>query len=198
MADYAFDVFISYRRLTDMTDFVVKVLKPRLEAKLRTLGGRGALYLDEEDDSGAPVAGILQRLQASALLLGVWAPAYEQSAWTLAEWESMALRESAVKSAGWTGPPLVLPICLATRHLKPGVIKRGDLELQCRHNFCPWTSAYHWPDKYCHWQAFDEAIDQLAHDILDRLDKVPPFRPDFPLADVKAMKPAPIPFPGRS
>src|SRR5262249_29189542 len=102
MADYVYDIFISYlRRDRTHKEWLEKTFKPLFEDRVRQdiaeLCGRAPekeLFIDEEGiDTGERITDKLRYgLKHSRCLVGLWSPLYFHSRWCTAEWRSFANR----------------------------------------------------------------------------------------------------------
>src|SRR5262245_22805354 len=114
MMDYTYDVFISYRRSRNRSEWLIDHFLPIFDEYLRNeiieqcARSPRKIFFDQaeinpalrqfEDTSGIE-PGVQWRtalgvaIQQSCCMVGVWSPDYFYSKWCLAEWESFRMRE---------------------------------------------------------------------------------------------------------
>ena len=94
-ADYAYDVFFSYKRHSLTLDWTRGVYR-RLELWLSEELNRPAqMFVDEAsiDTGDRWPEGLRQALKLSKCMACVWSPSYFQSNWCVSEWQSFRERE---------------------------------------------------------------------------------------------------------
>jgi len=103
MSDYAYHVFISYRRVRPFTEWLEQIFLDVFKGELaEELGEEPRLFWDKEEiPTGATWSDILKEgLRRSCCLVPIWSSQYFRSAWCVSEWKSFAKR----------GPQLIVPI----------------------------------------------------------------------------------------
>jgi hypothetical protein len=109
--DYLYDVFISYRRVGMIHTFNEQYFYPLLDGYLQLYGRR--VYSDFKTKEGeAWPAAIADALLRSRIMVALVAPVYFDSAWCLAEWQTMLARQAQILKVQPQAGPLVLPIRL--------------------------------------------------------------------------------------
>jgi hypothetical protein len=100
----------------------------------------------------------------SRILLPVLTPAYFTSPWNVAEWRTFEMRESV------SDTPLIVPVALRSSERYPPYA-------QTRQFF----NATEFPARTSDWTSDHlRNVRSLAEQIARMLERVPPFRPDFP------------------
>jgi hypothetical protein len=133
-----------------------------------------------------------QRIRSSALLLAIWSADYFRSDWCMAEWQSFRERERALGLFGTNHPQgLVYPV----RYADGDYFHPEALLAQCNRDF----SALNYPDDAFRLSAkyieFDQAVQDMAQDLVHRLNAVPTWRADFPIVEPGALPPITFPRP---
>ncbi len=114
MADYEYDVFLSYRRANDWPRFVRDHFLPKFKHWLdTTLGRSSSVFFDAQDiEAGEswPYR-LADALAHSRIMVCLWSKEYFSSRWCAAELSHMlARRQSLTNSLG--PPPLILAIVI--------------------------------------------------------------------------------------
>jgi hypothetical protein len=108
---YTHHVFLSYRRLPDISNWVREVLGPKLQFNLgEALDGEEArVFWDTEDIAAGDLwwNRIEHALRGSCCLVPIWSPSYFRSAYCVAEWLTFRGRGAA---AGLADSELVVPV----------------------------------------------------------------------------------------
>lgn len=186
---YEFDIFVSYRRTDTIGRWVKNHLVPRLDSRLNQVAPYPIrIFCDFQMADGVNFpAELKQRIKTSSLLLGVWSADYFRSKWCMAEWESFRARQKQLGlfSDNHT-QGLVYPI-----RYSDGEYYHSEAQLvQCQKDF----SHLNYPDdvfkqspKYLE---FDDLVRQMAEDLVVRLNDVPTWSADFPIAELPVLAPA--------
>ena len=188
---YDYDIFVSYRRSPNIGTWVKKYLVPRLQSRMDEVAPRQIkVFCDYKMQDGTNwPAELSNRVRSSSLLLTIWSADYFRSAWCMAEWQSFRDRERRLglfSDANTLG--LVYPLRYADgRHFHP------DAQLTlCRKDF----SLLNYPDdvfrESAQYLQFDALVRDVAQELVDRLDTVPPWRDDFPVNEPSALPPVVI------
>lgn len=191
---YEYEIFLSYRRSSTVGLWVRNHLKPRLEARLDEVGPEVVRICGDFDiESGARWPDELKHnLRVSGLWLSVWSADYFRSSWCMAEWRSFREREQMLGLFSSGRPQgLIYPIRYADgEHFHPEALLS-----QCNKDF----SRLNYPDdvfrhspKYIE---FDEIVQQMAQELVRRLQSLPPWRADFPIVEPAPLQAASIPRP---
>ena len=170
---YAFDVFVSYRRRGPALEWVQNHFFPKLRGWLEQywpedLEGRPRIAKDDELETGARWPASLRDMHAgSKVMLAVLSQEYFRSAWCLAEWEAMRLRE---KKLGMKTKGLIYPVLFCG---DPSDLPRDAASRQCVD-----FSAMNTPDeifrKHASYVEFDRAMQKVARDVVAMVRRAPP------------------------
>jgi hypothetical protein len=185
--NYEWDVFISYRRLSRVKewvrDYFIKALTDSLEMEL---GVPPKIFWDEEgvEAGNRFTPTILNALKKSRCLICLWVKPYFQSPWCIAEWKTFVERAQRVNmdARGLTVPIRLRDSEEYTEEFKPLDFTEFN------------TTAPHWvqTEKY---MSFQSAIDKLAERIVEIINSAPDFdlnweviHPDTITIDSKAFE----------
>ena len=183
---YVWDVFISYRRRGNMTDWVRNHLSPVLQNCLEDEMDRPPqVFVDEQLEVGQYWPdGLEQVLARSRYLLAVWAPAYFSSAWCTAEWQTMLARERVL---GMPGPNatrgLIYPIVFADGDSFPEEAR----QVQSRFDLSRFGFPYPQFSQTPKYLKFHAKVRSIAEELAPRFPLAPPWRDDWPIH-----RPAPV------
>jgi TIR domain len=177
--DYAYDVFISYKREPKdeelLTPWIKEIVK-RIRLWLgMSLGGADArMFFDTEVmKPGAPWPFVLQQaVRTSRCLLPIWSPAYFRSPWCVAEWHSFVARERLI------GPDasLVVPITVHDGQWFPTEARRVEcLDIS---QYAATTAAF-WETRRA--DELDVLLRAFADDLARVVESAPPYQPDWPV-----------------
>ena len=180
---YEFDIFVSYRRTDSIGLWVKNHLVPRLQLRLDEVAPNPIrIFCDFKMADGVNFpAELKQRIKASSLLLGIWSADYFRSKWCMAEWESFRERQKQLNlfTDDYT-QGLVYPI----RYSDGNYFHPEAQLVQCQKDF----SKLNYPDEVFRsspkYLEFDDLIKQMADDLVARLDDIPAWRADFPIAEL--------------
>ena len=177
MADYEYDVFLSYRRAGSVNGWMHNHFYPKLvESLTDELNHWPEIYLDTEQDVGDRWPQRLEyALLRSRIMLCVWTPSYFGSDWCLAEWESMKLREQALGMANRHAPGgLVYPI-----RLKDGDSFPKEAQETQYLDMKPWAYSSPVFQQSVKFLEFEEKVAGIAEDLAGRLRQVPTWEPHW-------------------
>jgi hypothetical protein len=185
---YQFDIFVSYRRSPNVGKWVQNHLLPRLQARIDEVAPRQIkVFCDYKMADGVNWAAELSnQVRSSGLLLTIWSADYFRSAWCMAEWQSFRDRE---RQLGLFTDAITLGLVYPLRYAD-GKHFHPDAQLTlCRKDF----SRLNYPDEvFAHsaqYLQFDALIQDVAQELVDRLDTVPPWQNDFPITEPAALPP---------
>jgi len=191
---YDYELFVSYRRSPTTGQWVKNHLIPRLSDRLQEVSPTTVrICCDFQIESGSRWPDRLkQGLQNSQILLAVWSADYFRSSWCMAEWRSFREREHALGLFSALQPQgLVYPIRYADGshfHPEAGIA-------QCNKDF----TRLNYPDEIFRsspkYLEFDLLIQEMAEEIVDRLQVVPPWQPGFPIIEPEPLPAATMPRP---
>lgn len=200
-ASYQHDVFISYRRVGFVTDFV-RTLKPSLVAALGGVLAGGLpprVFLDEQTpEAGAPPDWLLDHAHSSAVLLAVWVPTYGDSDWCLAEWETLRARERRFYQDGRRAS-LILPIVFTHVSGAPVRVRGEDRTVPPYADLrdAKWQKLK-FPNARNPSAQFKQFASTVAQDLSAMIAAVPPWDPSFPKEKPPAPQSPPMPLPSRN
>ncbi|PPK60995.1 TIR domain-containing protein [Actinokineospora auranticolor] len=177
---YKYDVFISYQRdsptvapwvRTHFHQLLCELLDDNTDEEI-------SVYYDEEGRAGGlwPVE-IRHALRHSRVLVPVCSPKYFRREWCMAEWHSMQSREK-IAGLGTLERPfgLIHPVIYSDSEYFPKYVhERRTVDLR------PWNFPEpHFQDTPA-FLDLRRALTRFAIDLIDALDLVPRWRPDWPI-----------------
>jgi hypothetical protein len=178
---YRYDVFVSYRR--SGAGYVAPWVHNHFHPLLRNcladqLPDEPRIFIDVEQEFGAYwPATLANALRDSRLLVPVWSPKYFRSPWCLAEWHTMMARERIFDLAGERQPlGLVYPVIFSDRENFP-----AEAQYRQARDLKRWSvpgKEFRRTKRYC---GLHDAVQAIAVELADRLRRVPPWRPDWPV-----------------
>lgn len=194
VTDYEFDVFLSYSRKGGSPGWVHNHFLPKLRDCLTDeMGDVPTIFVDQHMDTGTVWTSDIERaLTRSKLLVSIYSPQYFRSEWCLAEWQSMAAREQLLG--------------LASRELTQGLIY--PVLYSDSANFPDYGKDRMWHDmkgldspdlvfqQTSDWLKFHNKMREIALNLAGLLDKVPQWRPDWPIVRPEVPIPPTTKFPG--
>lgn len=192
--DYDFDIFLSYRRSAMVGQWVRNHLLPCLEERLENVAPRPVrISCDSQMEGGSNwPAELKQRLQHSALLLPVWSADYFRSRWCMAEWGSFRKREETLGLFSTQNPQgLVYPVRYADGEYFHPDAQNTQVRRDFSHLNFPYES-FKSSEKYL---VFDTQVQEMAQDLVQKIQTVPPWRANFPLVEPEPMAPLVLPRP---
>ena len=180
MADYKHDIFISYRNVTGVRDWVRRTFYNELVKKLSALLlNPPSIYLDGHMKGGTWWASdIPEALRHSKIVVAVLVPAYQQSPWCQTEMSWIEQREKLLGRYQVAGQGLVIPIAYCKKEILPkSVLARKVFEFS-KHAYT--SDGFLRSERYLD---FEDAMGDLAAEIADLLNRVPPWDPNWPQID---------------
>ena len=191
MADYKYDIFISYRNLPGVRDWVRVAFYKALVAKLSaSLTWPPAIFLDSHLEVGDWWnSRIRDALRHSKLLIAILMPAYDQSGWCRAEFSSIEEREKVLGRYQIEGQGLVVPVAYSKKELlPPSACARKPAEFW-KHTYT--GEAFLRSERYLD---FEDAMTTLATTIADLLmNQIPPWSDQWPVVDPATLQIIPAP-----
>jgi hypothetical protein len=197
LSGYEYDVFISYRRLGSVPEWVENHFYPRLRDLLNdNLPYPVSLFLDREVRGGVqwPLA-LETALRRTRVLVPVCSAQYFQSEWCLAEWHSMAKREEILGLATLEQPQgLIYPVLFADSENFP----EYAVERQMR-NLKDWNFPGLQYQQTVEYVDFHKEMKEIAVELAALLRRVPDWQPDWPVERPMPalLPPSPLPKLGR-
>jgi hypothetical protein len=174
VSGYEYDVFVSYSRVGNVGQWVQNHLSEVLTACLiDELGGRAKVFLDVRMETGVVWPDQLRAgLGRSKLLVAVWSPAYFESKWCMAEMQTMLEREQLVDVHGG----IIFPLVFNDGRSFPDWANQRQTVSFKEHGY-----PYRQFRDAVGYLAFHAQVRRLAEEIAERLDRVPPWREDWPV-----------------
>jgi hypothetical protein len=180
---YEYDIFLSFPRAGGTFAWVRNHFHPvLLETLTDELGDPPKIFLYTEQENGlAWTANIVRSLQRSRYLVAVWGPTYFRSAWCLAEWESIRMREQLLGMRTVTDPRgLVYPVIYVNATNLPkeaqAIFSKSTANLS--RWAVPMLQFKDTPD----FVPFYNAMRKVAEELRDVLSQEPPWQEDWPVA----------------
>lgn len=190
---YEYEIFVSYRRSVTIGTWVKEHLVPLLEARLCEVAEADIrLSCDYRMATGTRWPEELKhRIAASKVLLAIWSADYFRSDWCMAEWQSFRRREEVLGlfTASRTDG-LVYPIRYADGEYFHPEAKNAQWKDLASLNYP--HEAFRLSAKYLD---FDEAVQEIAQELVQMLGRVPPWVPDFPIVEPRPLDPTAFPRP---
>jgi TIR domain len=185
---YQHDIFVSYRRSSNVGGWVQRHFVPRLQACIDNVAPRQiSIFCDFQMSEGAnwPID-LKNRIMSSSLLATIWSADYFRSSWCMAEWQSFRAREQQLGLFNQANPVgLVYPVRYAD----------GDhFHVEARQTLCNKDfTRLNYPDEVFKttpmYLDFTNLVMQVADELVTRLATVPPWRNDFPVNEVQPLAP---------
>jgi len=174
---YKHHVFVSYARSGDIPGWLhthfVPVLTNRLEA---ILDEDPDIFVDQKIEVGTDWPDVLdEALNQSCCMIAVWSPKYFRSKWCLAEWETMLAREEKLGLKSNGSPGLVYPVVYSGGKSFPEIARRTQQRVDLSGYAYPYPQ-FRNTDKFL---AFHDKVSEIADDLQQWLDNVPPWSPDW-------------------
>jgi len=174
--EYQYHVFLSYRHLSKVEDWVRDFFLDELTTWLREeLNGEEPLIFWDRDEihTGTKwVQKIGEALLTSRCLVPVWAPSYFQSIWCLAEMESFLKREQVVSGLGVNS--LVVPVKWH-KNIPPQAPKTQPMD------FTRFTWTGNGFKESSVYVGFQQRVQDFASDLALVVKQAPPFDRDWPV-----------------
>lgn len=182
---YTWDVFVSYRRTGNVTNWVLNHLVPVLTRCLEDEMCRSPrVFLDTRIEIGSRWPDELaEALLRSRYMLCVWSPPYFSSDWCTAEWRSMLAREQAISMPA---PHLIYPVVYSDGDTFPPEAR----DVQSRLDLSQYGYPYEQFSRTEAYLDFHARVRTIAVDLSSRLDAAPDWRQDWPI-----IRPNSIPTP---
>lgn len=180
-------MFISYKRgEPNVPAWIRTHFYPRLSELLDNNSSRKITVFFDENLSGGvhwPPA-LRSALGRSRILLPVCSPQYFYDEWCLAEWHSMARREKLVGMASHDNPRgLICPVIFCDSANFPAYATDRHMW-----NLKQWNQPWPQFEQALAYLDFHHALDGIAEELVEVIEQVPAWRPDWP---VETPKPGP-------
>ncbi|MXS82931.1 toll/interleukin-1 receptor domain-containing protein [Nitrosomonas oligotropha] len=185
---YKFDIFVSYRRTETIGGWVKNHLVPRLQLRLNEIAPRNVeVFCDFKMADGVNFpAELRNKIKASGLLLSIWSADYFRSTWCMAEWVSFRERQ---KQLGLFTDDHTQGLVYPIRYSDGDYFHPEAKIVQYRKDF----SQLNYPDEAFRntpkYLEFDDLVKQVAEDLVARLNDIPAWRADFPIAELPVLEP---------
>ena len=177
---YRYDVFISYSRKAPVSDWVANHFQAQLEQWVgeTALGQSPTIFIDTLTHTGADWPETLRdALRHSRLLVPIWSPRYFDSAWCMAELQTMLARQEHC------GAELILPV-----RFKNGV--PTDLASIQWRDFSAYAYAHASFAESVAYLEFVKEIQGFAEEIVRRLTLVPEWDAAWPILEPPDVEPS--------
>ena len=186
---YEFDIFVSYRRTDTIGKWVKNHLVPKLQSRLNEVSPDDIeIFCDFSMADGLNFPAELKRqIKASKLLLGIWSANYFRSEWCMAEWESFRERQ---KQLGLFTEDHTQGLIYPIRYSDGDYFHSEAHITQCKKDFSQLNHAEESFRDSTKYLEFDNLVKQVAEDLVARLNAVPAWQEDFPIAELPALEPA--------
>lgn len=194
MSGYKFDVFISYARRGSVQKWLLNHFHSKLVECLEDqLAPAPKVYLDRTMPKAVHWPSNLQNaLRHSKIMLQLLTPWYFESQWCMAEWKSMLARQEALGIANTDrSQGLVYSILYSDSENFP-----NEGREVAWWDFKPFANpdpVYQTTGEYV---GFHREVTKLAADLVQLLQQVPPWQPDWPVVippDPVLLPPPPLP-----
>ena len=194
MSGYKFDVFISYCRHGSVQKWLLNnFLSKFRECLADQIAPAPRVYIDKSMPRAVHWPSELKKaLRHSKVLVPVFSPAFFESSWCMAEWESMRAREKLLGLASPERPQgLVYPILYSDSDNFPMAAREKSWW-----DFKDLSMPEPVFQKSRAWIRFHRRVTEVAEDLVQLLKQVPDWEPDWPLVEQPEpvlMKPPSIP-----
>lgn len=188
------DVFISYRRTWNVTQWVRNHLFPVLKNCLEDEMNRAPMvFVDDQIEVSQYWPDALSSVLAtSRYLLAVWSPQYFTSTWCVAEWQSMLAREQIL---GIPGPlrtrGLVYPVVYSDGESFPSEAR----QVQERRDLSAFGIPYPQFSKSLAYLDFHATVRSIAEDLAPIIDDAPDWQEGWPIKRPESFDPPPVQIP---
>jgi hypothetical protein len=173
---YEYDVYISYQRDSGtVPEWVRQHFYPRLSELLDdNVESKVKIFFDGNVKGGATWPRELRNaLQRTKILVPVCSPKYFLNEWCLAEWHSMARRETIV---GMTSQGLIYPVIFCdSRNFPKYAHERRMQDLK------QWNRPYPQFQASLAYLDFHQEVERIAVELADLIEQVPEWQPDWPV-----------------
>lgn len=182
VADYQYDLFLSYPRQPRVGAWTREVLKPELEEILAgSMLRKPRVFCDEGMERGG---GLTERLKAavkvSRCMLTVWDCHFFRSRWCMAEWHSMRKREELLGLGQDGSPALVYPLVFRDGDSFPAEA-RDTVQQRCMKDYNHLSRKR---EASLRWDDFLRLLeDQVAADLVRWIQQAPAFDPTWPVIE---------------
>ncbi|WP_216209210.1 TIR domain-containing protein [Amycolatopsis aidingensis] len=179
MPGYEYDVFISYSNVGSAPKWLVNNFFPKFQDCLADqIAPAPRVFLDRTMHRGVSWPEKLARvLLRSKILIPVLSPPYFESAWCMAEWDSMCERERVLGLAGSDCPQgLIYPILYSDSNNFP---EKGTMRAWWDFKDVAMPEAVFQVSPG--WSNFHEKVVRFAEDLSELLKQVPDWQPDWPV-----------------
>lgn len=186
MSDYKYEIFISYRNLPGVRDWVRVAFYKELVAKLSAvLKLPPRIFLDSHQAPGTWWSSeIRDAIRHSKLLIAILIPNYDQSYWCRAEFASIEEREKVLGRYQVPGQGLVVPVAYCKKELLSQAACARQLAEFWMHAYS--GEAFLRSERYLD---FEDSMTQLATTIADLLNnKIPPWNDKWPVIDPETLQ----------
>lgn len=187
---YEYHVFISYHRTGPLVpEWVRNHFRPRLQEWLgeHIVDGARIFHDDEIKPGGKWPQELRSALSRSRILVVVCSPNYFRDEWCLAEWCSMAAREARTGQERRHG--LIYPVIFCDSKNFPDFAHERRMR-----SLTDWNQSGAQFEVTPAYVEFRRQIEDIAIELADLVQEVPPWRPDWP---VETPEPPPPPGPSR-
>jgi MinD-like ATPase involved in chromosome partitioning or flagellar assembly len=178
--DYVWDIYVSSPSTSSVNKFTEEFVVPVLRDWLSALLAHPPRIFHEAREvplgQSWPEA-LRDALGRAKLLVPLLTPAYFSSTWNIAEWFTFEAREKLVKRPGEPIEPLILPVVLMNGDIFPNYAQARQW-LNLSGLFNPYMVKGSKSERRLAGE-----IRIIAEDVVQRLDRVPPWSPDFPIVD---------------
>jgi hypothetical protein len=191
---YEYDLFLSYKRAGNVPDWVKNHFHPLLlNALTDLLPVTPRIFLDTQQEIGVRwPENLAHALRRSRYLVAVWSVPYFQSAWCMAEWQSMVKREQLLGMGTEADPRgLVYPVVFADGNSFP----KEAQAVQARKDLSRWAIPFEGFRETTDYVDFYRAICEVAVTLAARLDQAPAWQPDWPVVHPLPNPHRPLPQP---
>jgi TIR domain len=191
---YEYDLFLSYKRAGNVPGWIEHHFYPLLNdalTDLRPVVPR--IFLDTQQEIGVRWPdNLANALQRSRYMVAVWSVPYFESAWCMAEWKSMLMREELLGIGGKDNPlGLVYPVVFADGDSFP----KEARDVQARMDLKRWAVPFPGFRETPAYLEFFQAVREVAETLAARLDQAPAWRPDWPVVRPPPTPPVRLPQP---
>jgi hypothetical protein len=200
--DYAYDVFLSYRRgerlqpgggfkLAEEGRWLHEVFLPDFRARLDHVYPQARIALDTEIPSGSQWEPELhRRVLRAKCLVAVWSPMYFRSEYCRSEFHTVLVRQQAQQASG-RSQPIVIPVVFSDGEWFDDDAKG----LQYRRDFSPF-SGYVKPIQAEQLRGdFVAALDGLCREVAAAIHAAPPLDTAWRWCHKEPLPPAHFPLP---
>ena len=177
--DYIHDVFLSYRRIPPVGDWVRNHFHPLLSKWLPlSMPYEPKIFIDEEIQKGSKWPFKLRNaLKNSRCLVTVWSPDYFRSSWCLAEWHSMMKQEKLLNLKTVENPDgLIYPVVFADgEHFPPEAKQTQQKDLR------NWNISSPAFVNTIGYVEFEKEMQSVVQEIWEMVKTAPDWREDWPI-----------------